>query len=72
MLTGTFFTLDISYLVIQIMINLTLLLIVITPVNRRLTVNVTRSSTNTERLWNSLLNVCGLLEILNYFATKSI
>jgi len=50
MLTGTFSTVHISYLAIQITINVTLLLLVIRPVNRILTLNVTNSSTNTARV----------------------
>ena len=50
MLTGTFSTVHVSYLVIQIMINVTLLLLVFRPINRILTLNVTNSSTNTERV----------------------
>jgi len=50
MLTCTFSTVHISYLVIQIMINVTLLLLVIRPVNRILTLNVTNSNTSTARV----------------------
>jgi len=49
MLTGTFSTVQIAYLVIQIMI-VTLLLLVIRPINRIFTLNVTNSSTNTARV----------------------
>jgi hypothetical protein len=54
MLTGTFSTVHICYLQIQFMIKVTLLLLVIRPINRilLLTLNVTNSSTNTERVMN--------------------
>jgi uncharacterized membrane protein YcgQ (UPF0703/DUF1980 family) len=61
MLIGTFSIVHFSYLVTQIMINVTLLLLVIRPINRKLTLNVTNNSTNikrvmklvAERLWTT-------------------